>query len=315
MQETTARADVCHAPPPGKLSITAIILTFNEEIHIARCLSRIMPLVERVVVVDSFSTDRTVEIAKQLGAEVLQRKFKHQADQFQWALDNCDTSSDWVLRLDADEYLEEGALDELRMRLATLPADVTGLDFKLKVIFREDWIRFGGYYSTILTRMWRAGMGYYEQRWMDEKVLLKSGRSDRVRKGDLIDHNLKDIGWWTAKHNRYSTRQMIDFINREHGLFPANDRVERQSHRQARWKRFLRNGVFARSPLYLRSIMYFFYRYVLRLGFLDGRRGLVFHTLYGFWYFLLIDAKIDEARSFITAHGIQAFKAIPDDAS
>ncbi len=291
------------------LSITVIILTFNEEIHIARCIGRIAPLVERIVVVDSFSTDRTIEIARAMGAEVVQRAFKNQADQFQWALDASDIRTEWVLRLDADEYLETGLVDAIRQRLPTMPEDATGLDLKLKVIFRDRWIRYGGYYSTLLTRMWRTHAGYYEQRWMDERIVLTRGCSMRLQGGDLVDHSLKDIGWWTDKHNRYATRQMVDFINREYHLFPIDDRVERRAHTQARWKRFLRNRVFGRAPLYLRSILYFFYRYVLRLGFLDGRQGFVWHFLQGFWFFVLIDAKIDEARTYIRAHGIDAFKA------
>jgi glycosyltransferase involved in cell wall biosynthesis len=305
MQET---ATVQQTRPPDRLSITAIILTFNEEVHIDRCLSRIQPLAQRVIVIDSFSTDRTVEIARQHGAQVIQRKFKHQADQFQWAVDNCDICSDWVLRLDADEFLEERAVKEIQHRLAALPPDVTGIEFRRKVIFRGRWIRFGGYYSTILTRMWRSGVGQYEQRWMDEKVMLASGRSERFEKGDLVDHSLRDIGWWTDKHNRYATRQMVDFVNREYNLFEIDDWVDRHSHRHDRWKRFLRNGLFACAPLYVRSVLYFFYRYVLRLGFLDGKEGFVFHFLHGLWYFLLIDAKVDEARSYIHEHGIEAFR-------
>lgn len=297
------------ASPIGKLSITAIILTFNEEIHIERCLTRIAPLVERIIVVDSFSNDQTVAIARGFGIEVVQRAFTNQADQFQWAQSNCSVATDWVLRLDADEYLELGLIVAIRALLHGLPDDVTGLDLRLKVVFRERWIRFGGYYSTLLTRLWRTGAGYYEQRWMDERIVLTRGRSIHVRGGDLVDHSLKDIGWWTEKHNRYATRQMVDFINRDHNLFPIDHRVERNAHAQARWKRFLRNRIFAGAPLYLRSALYFVYRYVLRLGFLDGREGFLFHSLHGFWYFLLIDAKIDEARGYIVEHGLDAFRA------
>jgi glycosyltransferase involved in cell wall biosynthesis len=291
----------------GKLSITAIILAFNEEIHIGRCLSRIMPLVERVVVVDSFSTDRTVEIARTLGAEVLQRRWKNYADQFQWALDNVDPTTDWVLRLDADEYFEEACQAELRRRLAGLPADVTGLQFKLKVIFRGRWIRHGRYYSTVLLRLWRNGIGQIEQRWMDEHIVLMRGRTERMRGGDLVDHNLNDIGWWTDKHNRYATRHMVDYVNREYRLFAEDERI-RGTDSAARGKRFLKNSIYGRAPIYLRALLFYLYRYIVRLGFLDGKQGLVFHFLHGFWLMLLIDAKIDEARAFIRQHGVEAFK-------
>lgn len=291
-----------------KPSITVIILTFNESIHIERCIQRIAPLAQRIVVVDSFSTDGTQDIARKLGGEVMERAFKHQADQFQWALDNCKVDTDWILRLDADEYLEDGLIQAIRQEIDTLPPDVTGLNLKLKVVFQGRWIRFGGYYETLLTRMWRTGVGRYEQRWMDERVVLAHGHSIRMHGGDLVDECLKDIGWLIDKHNRYATRQMVDFINREHRLFAIDDRVDRNAHAQARWKRFLRNKIFARSPLYVRSMLYFFYRYFLRLGFLDGRQGFVFHFMQGFWFFVLIDAKIDEGRTFIKQHGVEKFR-------
>ena len=292
----------------SKLSVTAIILSFNEELHIERCLTRIAPLVERMVVVDSFSTDRTVEIARSLGAEVLQHPWKNYSDQFQWGIDNAKPTTDWVMRLDSDEYVEAGAQETLRAKLPGLPAEVTGLTLKLKVIFRERFIKHGRYYSTVLLRLWRTGVGQIEQRWMDEHIVLAHGRTEHVTGGDLVDHNLNDIGWWTDKHNRYATRHMVDFINREHPLFAEDERIK-DTDAAARRKRFLKNSVFGRVPIYLRAVLFYIYRYFFRLGFLDGKEGFVFHFLHGFWMYMLIDAKIDEARMFIKANGVEAFKA------
>lgn len=291
----------------GRLSITAIILTFDEELHIERCLENVLEIAERVVVVDSYSHDRTVEIARRLGAEVLQRPFKHQADQFQWALDTLDITSQWVLRLDADEYLELALLAEMQRRLPALPADVAGVRLKRKLIFRNQWIRRGGYYPTVLLRLWRTGTAEVQQLWMDEHVMLKSGKTI-VFDGDFCDHNLRDITWWTEKHNRYATRKMADFIAIEHGLVRPGSAGAVRADDGRRAKRFLQDTLFRRSPLYLRSVLYFFYRYILRLGFLDGRRAFVWHALQGFWYFMLIDAKVEEARTFIAANGIEAFR-------
>lgn len=292
----------------NKASITVIILTFNEEIHIERCLVRAKPMADRLIIIDSHSTDRTTEIARDMGAEVFQRPFKHQADQFQWALENCDIKTDWVLRVDADEYFEEAAIVEINEQLKGLPADVTGIEFKRKFFFMGRWIKYGGYYPTVLTRLWRTGHGYVEQRWMDEHVVLRDGRSQMFSRGDLVDENLSGVAAWTAKHNRYATRQMVDFVNREHNMFAIDKELDQHGHKRARWRRFLRNKVFGRAPLYLRSFLLFFYRYILHLGFLDGKAGLVFHTLHGFWFFMLIDANIDEARTYIHQHGLEAFK-------
>lgn len=238
---------------------------------------------------------------------MLQHAWKNYSDQFQWGLDNAGPTTEWVLRLDADEYLEEAAQAELRARLTALPAEVTGLQFKLKVIFRDRWICHGRYYSTLLLRLWRNGVGQIEQRWMDEHIVLAHGRTERILGGDLVDHNLRDIGWWTEKHNRYATRHMVDHIGREHRLFEEDNRI-RATDGAARTKRFLKNHVYGRAPIYVRAALFYLYRYVVRLGFLDGKEGFVFHFLHGFWLMILIDAKIDEARLFIRQHGVDAFR-------
>lgn len=288
--------------------ITAILLTHNEDLHIERCLRSLNQFVDRVVVVDSFSSDRTVDIARSLGAQVLQNKWINYANQFQWGVDNAEIDSGWILRIDADEYFEEAAIAEIAERLPSLLDSVTAIEFKRKVYFRNQWIRWGGYYGLRLTRLWRVGAGSIEQRWMDEHIAIDHGTSLLFSRGDLVDNNLKDITWWTEKHNGYATRQMIDFINLEYGLFAGDQRVSEDANGSAKWKRFLRNTIFGKSPLYLRSLLYYVQRYFFRLGFLDGRQGFVFHFLQGFWNFMLIDAKIDEARTYIAAHGLEAFK-------
>ncbi len=297
-----------HKPPSSPaLSVTVAVLTYNEEIHLERCLANVAGWAERVIVVDSFSTDRTVEIARRFGAQLHQRPFKHQAEQFQWALDHCEIATDWVLRLDADEYLEEALKTEIAQRLPALPPEVTGVILKRKVIFRGTWIRHGGYYPTSFLRLWRRGAAHIEQRWMDEHAILLRGRSVTMAH-DFVDHNLRDITWWTYKHNRYATRQMVDFIGLEYGLFSIDDRMKTHGDAKTRRKRALRNRVFGNAPLYVRSVLYFLYRYVLRLGVLDGKQGFIFHYLHGFWYFLLMDIKIDEARTYIRLYGVDAFR-------
>ncbi|GHD14217.1 glycosyltransferase family 2 protein [Tianweitania populi] len=289
------------------LPITVVILTFNEALHIRRCLERIRPLVQRMVVVDSFSTDDTPALARACGAEVMQRRWLNYADQFQWALDHAGIDTEWVLRLDADEYLEPALIDEIRSRLAGLPTEVTGVSFRRKVIFRGRWIRFGGFYPTILLRLWRHGAGRIESRWMDEHVVLQRGRS--VTFGhDFVDENINDISWWTDKHNSYATRQMIDFVAQEQPLFARDQALESGQSGQARLKRLLKVHLFARMPLYLRGTLYFLFRYFILLGFLDGRQGFLFHFLQGWWNWMLVDAKIDEARRYIADHGLDAFK-------
>ena len=127
-------------------------------------------------------------------------------------------ASDWIIRVDCDEYLEPALIDAIQRQLPALPADVTALDLKLKVLFKRQVHPLGRLLPHWLTRLWRPGAGRMEQRWMDERLLITRGRAERITGGDLVDASLKDIGWWAAKHNGYATRQMIDFIAREHGL-------------------------------------------------------------------------------------------------
>ena len=289
------------------LPITVVILAYNEEIHIERCLTRLASWVERIVVIDSFSTDRTVLRALELGAEVLQHRFKNHSDQFRWGLEAAQPTTPWVMRIDADEYFEEGVPDLLRGLLPTLPPDVAGVTVKRKFVFRERWIRHGRYYPTLLLRLWRNGAGEIEQRWMDEHIILNRGRAVLLQGGDLVDHNLNSLDSWIAKHNRYATLAMIDYLNREHKLFVEDTRIV-ATEGAAKRNRFLKNSVYARLPLYLRAFMMYVYRYVFRLGFLDGRVGLVFHFMHGLWLFMLIDAKLEESRDFIRQNGVEAFK-------
>lgn len=290
------------------LSITGIVLTYNEKLHIRRCIERLRPLCERIIVIDSFSTDGTVDIARELGAEVFQNPFQSHADQFDWGMAQAAVTSDWTLRVDSDEFLEPEAQAEIRAVLPTLSGDVTGIDFRRKVYFRGKWIRWGGYYETILTRLWRTGKAEIERRWMDERILLLEGERIWLKRGDLVDENLNDIGWWVAKHNVYATKRMIEFLNIEYQFFETDDRMAVSYRWSDRWKQYSKNKIYAKCPVYLRSFLYFMQRYVVKLGFIDGRRGFLWHFMQAFWYYTLIDAKIDESRAYIRKNGLEAFR-------
>lgn len=290
------------------LGITVVILSYNEAIHIRRCIERIKPLASRIVLIDSVSTDDTVAIARALGAEVLQRPFTYHADQLRWGLDQADVRTEWILWISCDEYLQPALMDEIRQRLPALPASVSAIEYRLRLHFQGRWIRWGGYRDTVQTRLWRTGKANVEPKLMDERIVTESGETIRFTKGDLVNDNLRDIAFWTDKHNGYSTRHMVQFIDREYGITAPPAGAARGLNRQGRFKRMLRDGVYARSPLYLRAVLYFIYRYIFRLGFLDGKEGFVWHTLQGFWHMLLIDVKMGEARKYIAEHGVEAFR-------
>jgi glycosyltransferase involved in cell wall biosynthesis len=280
------------------VSMTVVILTYNEEKHIERCIRSLRLVASKIHVVDSFSTDRTVKLAKSLGAEVMQRAFVNHAEQFQWALDNLSIESDWVMRMDADEYLEPDLQQELRNILAKcVPDDVAGFYIRRKVFFYGKWIRHGGFYPHTLLRIWRNGQGWIEQRWMDEHIVLSPDSKTHMLEGHLVDDNLKGITFWINKHNSYASREMVDLLNRKYPLLERDESLKAWDDPQAKWKRILKDNVYSRLPLILRSTLYFIYRYFLRLGFLDGNKGFIWHFMQGYWYRALVDVKIMEIEA------------------
>lgn len=276
------------------LDLTVIILTKNEAIHIGRALGNIKGLAREVVVVDSFSTDNTVEIARSHGAIVLQNRFINHAKQFQWGLDNAQIHTKWIMRLDADELIEPDLRAELLERLPNMPDDVAGLNLKRKHIFMERWVRHGGRYPVILLRVWRHGQGRVEDRWMDEHMVVWGGRAITL-KGNFADHNLHDLTFFTAKHNGYATREALDVLIRKHQLAPRDESLNMKSaSSQAAIKRFVKESLYNKLPFTVSALLYFLWRYIFQLGFLDGRSGLVYHFLQGYWYRFLVGAKLME---------------------
>lgn len=284
-------------------SLTALILTFNEEQHIERCIRSLAGVAERICVIDSFSTDRTVEIARSLDAEIFQNPWPGHAAQFQWALDTVGIRSDWTLRIDADEYLDEGLRDVLALWLASPEPGVNGLYLRRQIVFLERPIRHGFFYPMHILRLWRSGEGRMEQRRMDEHIVLKAPRTRVLEGGDLVDHNLNDLSWWIAKHNGYATLEVIARIETENGRLESEEVLTGPAAR----KRWLKEQVYTRLPPTLRAGMYFLYRYILGRGFLDGKEGFFFHFLQAFWYRTLVEAKLFELQKQAQAEGVTPY--------
>ncbi len=275
-------------------NVAVLILTHNEENHIARCLEAVATFSSEVFVIDSFSKDRTVEIAQSLGAVVLTNGWTNYAQQFQWGIDNAPITADWILRLDADEIIEPDLAERIRRELPALPADVTGINIDRKHIFMDRWVRRGGRYPLTLLRLFRKGYGRIEQRWMDEHIIVESGRTVHFS-GGFSDHNLNDLTFFTDKHNKYATREALDVINQKYELFPRDVEVTAgAASRQAAFKRFVKERIYNRIPFPISTLGYFLYRYIVQLGFLDGREGLIYHFLQGYWYRFLVGSKILE---------------------
>ena len=292
------------------MHVTTVILTLNEEKHISRAIASVKDISDRIVVIDSGSTDRTVAIAEQDGAEVLSHPFITQAQQFNWALDQLPPDTDWVLRLDADEVLTDFLIDEIRKRLPNLSTSVVGVYLSRRMTFIGRQIRWGGLFPIRVLRLFRHGKGRCENRWMDEHILVSGDTVDFA--GGIIDDNLNSLTWWTAKHNAYASREVVDLLNLEFWFMPHETVANLRGGQQAGVKRWLKEHVYARLPGGFRAFLYFIYRYVLRLGFLDGREGAAFHILQGFWYRFLVDAKLREVKDHMKASGADPMRAIQE---
>jgi glycosyltransferase involved in cell wall biosynthesis len=275
------------------LDLSVVILSYNEEIHIQRCIESVTGIAQKVYLVDSFSTDRTIEIASGQGAEIYRKKWENNhSKQFNWALDHLPIRTKWVLRLDSDEYLTPELVEELKVKLPVLDQSITGVVLPLRRVFLNRTIKRGT--GTVkLLRIFQYGKGRCEQRWMDEHIQLSEGETIEFT-NEFADHNLNSLVWWTTKHRGYAIREAVVFLDLELGLLDKDNSNLRLSKHAAAKRRIKTR--YARHHLFWRSFFYFVYRYFVRLGFLEGKEGFLWHFLQGCWYRMLVDAMIFEIK-------------------
>jgi glycosyltransferase involved in cell wall biosynthesis len=282
-----------------QLSLTVIILTFNESKHIVRCIKSIKNDVKEIIVIDSLSTDNTVELARNAGAIVVSHSWPGtQALQLNWALKNIVFKGDWIFRLDADEFATESLMKELRTKLPFVKKTVTGIELKRRVIFKGKWIRYGTYYPVWLLRIWRVNCAYCKQQLMDEHMVVKNGSIIKL-KNEFVDDNLNNIYWWTQKHNNYARREAVEMLDLQYCFLRKDVNDGGSTNKQSVLKQLLKKHVYARLPLGIRPIFYFAYRFFIRFGFFDGPKGWIFHFLQGFWYRMIVDINVWEANQQI----------------
>jgi len=265
-----------------------ILLSFNSEDTLGATLASARRVSDEIFVVDSFSQDRTAELARSLGATVVLHPFEHYGAQRNWAIDNLPITRPWQLHLDADEWMD----DQLVAAIEALPDNPEHAGYFLPryLRFLGRVLRHGGMSPTWHLRLFRTGAGRCEDRKYDQHFLLKSGTSGQLP-GMMIDDIRMALSEWTARHNRWADGEVdeLDCVGPQGRLRP--DAFGNPAQR----KRFLRQG-YDRMPLFVRPFLLFFYRYFLRLGFLDGTEGFIFWVLQTFWFRFLVDAKMWERR-------------------
>ena len=271
--------------------IAAIILTKDEGIHIERCIKSIQNLVSEIYVIDSGSNDETKYLCEKHNTKFFYNKFYNHSTQFNWGLDIVRKENfQWVLRIDADEIFTPKLIDEINRILKSLDDEISGLAIKRKIIFNYKILNFGGT-STMQLRIFRPNLGFSENKFMDEHIKVKG--KVKFLKEPFFDHNLKSLTWWTQKHNIYSNKEVIDLLNFKKNVFLENGSLSKNN----KIKRFVKR-IFYKTPILIRPLIFFFIRYVLLLGFLDGKTGLIYNFLQCFWYRFLVDAKIIELKIY-----------------
>ena len=269
------------------------MLTFNEGVNLEDCLASVRDLALEIFVVDSGSTDDTLAIAARFGATIVTHAFDSHSRQWDWALHNLPVRGEWVLGLDADQRVTPGLAREMQSIGGEAYRDTDGIYLNRRQIFRGKWIRFGGYYPKYLLKLFRPAAVFTDENDLVDHHFHVRGRVAKL-KHDLLEANLKedDLSFWIEKHSRYAKRLALEEFRRRRGERPDMIRASLTGNPDERILRIKR--LWGQMPLYFRPFFYFFYRYFLRLGFLDGKQGAIFHFMHAFWYRLQIDIHLDD---------------------
>ena len=290
--------------------ITAIILAYNEEKHIQRCIQSLKFHIKRIVVIDNYSTDNTLSILKKNNIEVFQNKFINYAIQFTWGMNISEIKTKWILRIDSDEYLTKEFAATISDKLNALASNISGVSINRRNIFLGKEIKFGGTFPQKIVRIWKNGKGKINDVWCDENVLV-DGKIEYINQ-DIIDNRLIDLNSWIAKHKEFANRETINFFTH----FQNNTRIDNKSFDKSKSEKrryFLKHNVYYKAPVILRPLLYFVYRYFLLFGFLDGWQGLKYHYLQGFWYRFLVDLKILRIKKIMKKNKLSLSQAIKSE--
>ena len=273
------------------VDLTVVILTYNEEVNLPYALENVKGFAREVLVLDSHSTDKTLEIAESYGARVNQRTFDNFSCQRKYALEQIFYNTNWVFILDADEILTSSLKNEILNTIKNTKKDAFYI--KRRFYWKGKWIK-RGYYPTWLLRLGKVGYITCDERPINEHLICKSNNTGKLS-NDFIDFNRKSLSDWIAKHNIYSDHESDELIssnNDQHYSFWGN---------QYERKRWIRYKIWNRMPVLIRPLFYFVYRYFLRLGFLDGKEALMYHFLHAFIYRVIIDFKFLEKKWYMSS--------------
>ena len=273
-----------------KLPITAIILTYNEERNIEDGLKSIVDFIDEIWIVDSYSTDSTLDLVKKYTSNIVQHPFGNYSLQRNWAFNNLEIKNEWLLVMDSDHRMTPELKDLLIDKFSReIPSDLMGYMVSRKTMFMNKWIKHGGHYPTYHAALFRKGAGRCEEKNYDQHFIV-TGRTE-ILKGDIIDIITDSLTTFTTRHNTWATleaEEAVRELSNEGALIKPDKNgnpIEQRRYMKMKYYRY---------PIFLRVAIYFIYRYIFKFGFLDGKEGLIFHVLQGLWFRFLVDSKIYE---------------------
>lgn len=273
--------------------ITAIILAYNEERNIRRCIESIHGWCD-IAVVDSYSTDKTIQVAEEYGAQLYSNKYSNHAAQWNWALENVMLSTPWILALDADFIVTLNLKNEISAFLHNDQSSYNGFYVKHEYVFWGSRIRFGG-----IKKFWLRGLRKNQGK-ADTSDLVDfrfnvNGKTKQL-KGVVIEDNEKDndFSFWVQKQDVFSLRLAVEEELRRRKLLEWEGKNSLLGNTDEKFKKL--RDLWLRMPLFFRPWMYFVYRYFISLGILDGKGGFIYHFQQGLWLRIVIDMKILEIR-------------------
>ncbi len=272
------------------MKVSILILAHNEEENIRYCLDSIKSLTDDIIVIDSYSTDKTIEICEEFNCRIFKNEFINHAKQVNWGLKNIDIKYNWIMRLDADEIIPKDLFSEIQ---DIEPKDnVNGFYMNKRMYWMNKWLRHGRMYPHYILRVFRKGFGVYEEKTEEHLVII--GETGYL-KNDFFEENKKNnLNFFTQKHMLTAEGEVEEIIEQSKiNNSEINPKLFGNKIQRTRW---LKLKIYNHLPLFIRPFVYFVFRYFLCLGFLDGRPGLIFHFLQGFWYRFYIDSRIYEDR-------------------
>lgn len=280
------------------MKIIAIILTYNEEIHIERCIKSISELVDKILICDSFSSDNTLEISKSFDkVDVIQNQFLNYSNQFNYALGHIQDKESYIFRIDADEIIDSELFNEIK-KLKQMKRKLDAYNIRRKIAFQGELTKYGHSGDIHVVRLFKKRVGHCELRFMDEHIIVE-GSVGTIENGSIIDLNLKNLKWWLEKHVWYSLREAIDFLNNKHGFAVSQKTNKENLDERNLNKRKSKTNIYYRFPKIIRALLLFLFIWYFLKGNKDKGKGKYYHLYITLFYRMLVDLNISYLESAI----------------